>query len=49
MTDVRELTAGETARAFEAMRALRTHLTEESEFARSVDELQRPQGYRLDG
>jgi GNAT superfamily N-acetyltransferase len=44
MTDIRELAAGETARAFEA---LRTHLTDESEFARSVDELQRPQGYRL--
>lgn len=47
MTDIRELTAGETARAFEAMRALRTHLADESQFARRVDELQRHQGYRL--
>ena len=47
MTDVREIPAGETALAFAAMQALRTHLTDESEFARRVDELQRPQGYRL--
>ena len=44
---VRELAAGETALAFEAMRALRTHLADADEFARRVDELQRPQGYRL--
>ena len=44
---VRELKAGETARAYEAMHALRTHLSGEEEFARRVDELQRPQGYRL--
>jgi len=47
MTDIRELAAGETVRAFEAMQALRTHLTGEQEFADRVDELQRPQGYRL--
>jgi GNAT superfamily N-acetyltransferase len=46
---VRELGAGETAAAFAAMRALRHHLTDEGEFVRRVDELQRPQGYRLAG
>jgi len=44
---IRELLAGETGRAFEAMQALRTHLTGEQEFADRVDDLQRPQGYRL--
>ncbi len=44
---VRELDVGETARAYDAMQALRTHLIGEEEFVRRVDELQRPQGYRL--
>jgi GNAT superfamily N-acetyltransferase len=44
---VRELVAGETALAYEAMRALRPHLHDEAEFTRRVDGLQRPQGYRL--
>jgi GNAT superfamily N-acetyltransferase len=44
---LRELGAGETALAFAAMRALRTHLSDARDFARRVDELQRPQGYRL--
>ena len=44
---IRELAAGETALAFEAMRALRTHLADADEFVRRVDEHQRPQGYRL--
>jgi GNAT superfamily N-acetyltransferase len=44
---VRELAGGETALAFEAMRALRPHLVDAGEFARRVDEVQRPQGYRL--
>ena len=44
---VRELAAGETGLAFEAMRALRAHLADEAEFVRRVDDLQRPQGYRL--
>jgi len=35
--------------AFEAMRALRTHYTDETEFVRRVDDVQRPQGYRLVG
>jgi hypothetical protein len=44
---IRELVAGETARAYDAMQALRTHLGSEEAFVRRVDELQRPQGYRL--
>ena len=44
---LRELPVGETALAFEAMRALRPHLADDAEFVRRVDELQRPQGYRL--
>lgn len=43
---IRELGPGETARACDAILALRTHVTP-PEFARRVDELQRPQGYRL--
>ena len=46
---VRELAPGETALAFEAMLALRPRLPDEREFVRRVDELQRPQGYRLVG
>jgi len=37
----------DTALAFEAMRALRTHYTDEGEFVRRVDVEQRPQGYRI--
>lgn len=44
---IRELAVGETGRAFEAMRALRAQLADAAGFARRVDELQRPQGYRL--
>ena len=44
---VRELAPGETALAYVAMRALRPHVAGEEEFVRRVDELQRPQGYRL--
>lgn len=44
---IRELAAGETGRAFEAMQALRAQLADAAGFARRVDELQRPQGYRL--
>jgi GNAT superfamily N-acetyltransferase len=35
--------------AFEAMRALRTHLQDAAEFARRVDAVERPEGYRLLG
>ena len=31
------------------MKALRTHLADEEEFVRRVDEVQRPEGYRLIG
>jgi GNAT superfamily N-acetyltransferase len=44
---VRELAPGETALAYEAMAALRPHLADEAHFTRRVDEVQRPQGYRL--
>jgi GNAT superfamily N-acetyltransferase len=44
---VRELAAGETALAFAALQALRRHLPDEDAFVRRVDELQRPEGYRI--
>jgi GNAT superfamily N-acetyltransferase len=44
---VRELLPPETGLAFEAMRALRTDLPDEDAFVRRVDEVQRPEGYRL--
>jgi GNAT superfamily N-acetyltransferase len=43
---IRELEHGETAAAFEAMRALRPHLADERELVRRVDR-QRTEGYRL--
>jgi GNAT superfamily N-acetyltransferase len=46
---VREIPAGDTAVAFEAMQALRTHHDDQMEFVRRVDEVQRPEGYRLVG
>jgi GNAT superfamily N-acetyltransferase len=46
---IRELLPPETGLAFEAMRALRTDLADERSFARQVDEVQRPEGYRLLG
>lgn len=44
---IRELLPPETALAFEAMRVLRTDLADPESFVHRVDELQRPQGYRL--
>jgi GNAT superfamily N-acetyltransferase len=44
---VRELLPPETGLAFEAMRALRTDLADEDAFVRRVDQVQRPEGYRL--
>jgi GNAT superfamily N-acetyltransferase len=38
-----------TASAFEAMRKLRPQLTDAESFARQIDEVQRPEGYRLVG
>ena len=44
---VRELEAGETGLAWEALRELRPHLTDREAFVARVDELQRPEGYRI--
>jgi GNAT superfamily N-acetyltransferase len=44
-----EIPAGETAIAFEAMRALRTHYDDEQAFVERVDQVQRAEGYRLLG
>lgn len=44
---IRELLPPDTGLAFAAMRELRTGLTDEADFVRRVDELQRPEGYRL--
>lgn len=44
---IRELLPPETGLAFEAMRALRTGLSDEAAFVRQVDEVQRAGGYRL--
>ena len=46
---VREIHESETGLAYPAMAALRTALRSEDEFARRVDEVQRPEGYRLAG
>ena len=46
---VREIEAHETALAYPAMLALRTALRSEEEFVGRVDEVQRPEGYRLAG
>jgi GNAT superfamily N-acetyltransferase len=46
---IREIGPHETRLAFAAMRALRTRLAGEEDFARRVDALQRPEGYRLAG
>jgi GNAT superfamily N-acetyltransferase len=46
---IRELLSAETGLAFAAMRALRTDLTDEPSFVRQVEEVQRPEGYRLVG
>lgn len=44
---IRELLPPETGLAFEAMRELRTSLSDEESFVRRVDEVQRAEGYRL--
>jgi GNAT superfamily N-acetyltransferase len=44
---VRELLPPDTGLAFEAMRALRTHHADREAWVARVDELQRPEGYRL--
>jgi GNAT superfamily N-acetyltransferase len=49
VSSLREILPPDTALAFEAMRALRTHLQSAERFAAQVDEVQRPEGYRLVG
>jgi GNAT superfamily N-acetyltransferase len=44
---VRELVPPDTGLAFEAMRALRPHYDDEQAWIHQVDEVQRPEGYRL--
>jgi GNAT superfamily N-acetyltransferase len=44
---IREVLPPDTGSVFRAMRALRTELADAESFARRVDELQRPEGYRL--
>jgi GNAT superfamily N-acetyltransferase len=46
---VREIVAPDTALAFEAMRALRTWLPDVETFVQRIDDVQRPEGYRLAG
>lgn len=46
-SEIRELLPPDTGLAFEAMRELRTNLSDEQSFVRQVDEVQRPEGYRL--
>ena len=47
--DVREIQPGDTGLAFLAMKALRTQLADEEAFVRRIDDVQRPEGYRLVG
>ena len=49
MPEVRELPAGETARAARALLALRPHVGDEAALVRTVDEVMRPEGYRVVG
>jgi GNAT superfamily N-acetyltransferase len=46
---LREIGPGESGLAFDAMTTLRPHHGDRDEFVRHVDEVQRPQGYRLVG
>ena len=47
--DIREIERPDTGTAYLAMNALRTHVADEADFVRRVDEVQRPEGYRLVG
>jgi GNAT superfamily N-acetyltransferase len=47
--DIREIVPPDTGTAFLAMQTLRTHVADEQEFVRRVDEVQRREGYRLVG
>ena len=46
---IREILPPDTALAFDAMSALRTHLADSEAFVRQVDDVQRAEGYRLVG
>ena len=46
---IREIVPPDTGVAFAAMRALRPHLRFEEQFVVRVDQVQRPEGYRLVG
>lgn len=46
---IRELAAGETHLAYQAMLELRPNIGTSSEFETQVDEIERPEGYRLVG
>jgi GNAT superfamily N-acetyltransferase len=46
---IREVVPPDTGLVFEAMRALRTHYADRAAFVARVDEVQRPEGYRLAG
>jgi GNAT superfamily N-acetyltransferase len=46
---IREVVPPDTGTVFRAMQALRTDLGDEGRFVHTVDEVQRPQGYRLLG
>jgi GNAT superfamily N-acetyltransferase len=47
--DIREILPPETGAAFLAMKTLRTELAGEEEFVSRIDDVQRPEGYRLVG
>jgi len=49
VVDVREITPPSTRDAFNAMRELRSVFANEADFARYVDDVLRPEGYRLAG
>jgi GNAT superfamily N-acetyltransferase len=46
---IREIVPPDTGLAFEAMRALRTGLADRDSFVERVDQVQRPEGYRMIG
>jgi GNAT superfamily N-acetyltransferase len=46
---IRELLPPDTRLAFEAVRALRANIGDEPAFVQHVDDIQRPEGYRLAG
>ena len=48
-TELREIVPPDTALAFRAMQALRTHYEDDASFVERIDEVQRAEGYRLVG